>query len=72
MTLAPRPSEPKLSAHDRVYRGLRNRIMLGQMLPGESLTVRAWETGDGEATFQTTGDDGRVVLDAGKLTYDPI
>lgn len=40
MTLAPRPSEPKLSAHDRVYRGLRNRIMLGQMLPGESLTLR--------------------------------
>ena len=40
MTVTPRPSEPKLSAHDRVYRGLRNRIMLGQMLPGESLTLR--------------------------------
>lgn len=40
MAVSPRPSEPKLSAHDRVYRGLRNRIMLGQMLPGESLTLR--------------------------------
>ncbi len=39
------------------------------VLPGESLTVRIWRTGDGEALFQTTGDDGRVVLDAGRLTH---
>jgi acyl dehydratase len=39
------------------------------VLPGERLTVRMWDTGDGEALFQTTGDDGRVVLDGGKLTY---
>ena len=41
--------------------------------PGESLTVRAWVTGDGEAVFQTTatgyGDAGRTVLDSGKITY---
>ena len=39
------------------------------VLPGETLTVNAWVTGDGEAVFQTHGDDGRVVLDAGRLTY---
>jgi acyl dehydratase len=39
------------------------------VMPGERLTVRMWETGAGEAVFQTTGDDGRVVLDGGKLTY---
>ena len=39
------------------------------VLPGESLTVRMWETGDGEAVFQTAGDDGRTVIDSGKLTY---
>ncbi|ANT62333.1 MULTISPECIES: GntR family transcriptional regulator [Roseobacteraceae] len=36
----PRPSEVVLSAHERVYRGLRQRIMLGQIPPGESLTLR--------------------------------
>ncbi len=39
------------------------------VLPGERLTVHMWETGDGEAVFQTTGDDGRVVLDGGRVTY---
>ena len=27
-------------AHDRVYRGLRTRIMLGEILPGQALTLR--------------------------------
>ncbi|HMJ76636.1 MAG TPA: MaoC family dehydratase, partial [Iamia sp.] len=39
------------------------------VMPGERLTVRTWETGAGEAVFQTTGDDGRVVLDGGLLRY---
>jgi len=39
--------------------------------PGESVTVRAWETGPGEAIFQTSGQDNRTVLDAGHLRYDP-
>jgi len=38
------------------------------VFPGESLTVNMWVDGD-EAVFQTTGDDGRVVLDAGKCTF---
>ncbi len=37
--------------------------------PGEALTVAMWETGGGEAVFQTKGDDGRVVLDAGRATF---
>lgn len=40
MSVLTRPTEPNLSAHDRVYRGLRNRIMFGQMSPGEQLTLR--------------------------------
>lgn len=39
------------------------------VMPGESLTVRIWDDGDGSAIFRTLGDDGRVVLDAGRLTY---
>jgi acyl dehydratase len=38
------------------------------VLPGETLTTKAWVDGD-TAIFQTSGDDGRVVLDAGKVTF---
>ncbi len=51
------------------FRSMEGRFS-SPVLPGERLTVRMWETGDGEAVFHTTGDDGRVVLDGGKLTYD--
>jgi acyl dehydratase len=40
------------------------------VFPGESLTVNMWVDGGG-AVFQTTGDDGRVVLDAGKCGFQP-
>ncbi|EIE52792.1 GntR family transcriptional regulator [Salipiger aestuarii] len=40
MTLAPRSSDVASSAHDRVYRGLRGQIMLGQIAPGVALTLR--------------------------------
>lgn len=33
-------SDITTSAHDRVYRGLRTRIMHGQMAPGQPLTLR--------------------------------
>ncbi|WP_305972497.1 MULTISPECIES: GntR family transcriptional regulator [unclassified Mameliella] len=33
-------AEIAASAHDRVYRGLRTRIMHGQMAPGQALTLR--------------------------------
>ncbi|SMX40271.1 GntR family transcriptional regulator [Maliponia aquimaris] len=38
MQAAPKPETA--SAHDRVYRGLRTRIMHGQMAPGQPLTLR--------------------------------
>ena len=41
------------------------------VFPGEALTVRMWVEGEGEASFQTVGGDGRVVLDAGKATFGP-
>jgi acyl dehydratase len=39
------------------------------VFPGETLTIRAWDTGDGEAVFQTCGGDGRPVLDGGRCTF---
>ncbi len=32
--------DPSPSAHDRVYRGLRSRIMHGEIAPGQALTLR--------------------------------
>jgi acyl dehydratase len=40
------------------------------VFPGEDLTVNMWVDG-GDAVFQTAGGDGRVVLDAGKLEFQP-
>ena len=37
--------------------------------PGETLTVRMWRTGDGEAVFTTHGADDRVVISAGRATW---
>ena len=47
------------------------------VFPGESLTINMWigepseetDGGRAHAVFQTTGDDGRVVLDAGRVTF---
>ncbi|MHA6346563.1 GntR family transcriptional regulator [Roseivivax sp. CAU 1761] len=36
----PRAADPAPSAHDRVYRGLRSRIMFGEIAPGAALTLR--------------------------------
>ncbi|MCC1494588.1 GntR family transcriptional regulator [Cognatishimia sp. F0-27] len=40
MHAIPRIAEATPSAHDRVYRGLRTRIMHGQIEPGRALTLR--------------------------------
>jgi len=37
---SPRTSEPTGSAHDKIYRALRTRIMHGEVLPGTALTLR--------------------------------
>ena len=39
MLLNTRP-DPSPSAHERVYRGLRSRIMHGELPPGQALTIR--------------------------------
>lgn len=39
------------------------------VFPGEALTVRMWVDG-AAAIFQTCGDDGRVVLGAGRCTFE--
>lgn len=40
MLINPRPEATPTSAHDRVYRGLRTRIMHGEIGPGQALTLR--------------------------------
>lgn len=40
MVLRARPSDSALSAHDRLYRVLRSRVMHGEMPPGQALTLR--------------------------------
>ncbi len=39
------------------------------VMPGEALTVKAWDDGDGACIFQTCGQDGRVVIDNGRVTF---
>ena len=50
------------------FRSMEGRFS-SPVFPGETLTIRAWDTGDGEAVFQTAADDGRVVLDGGRVTF---
>jgi len=38
--VSPRPPEVSTSAHERVYRSLRTRIMYGEIAPGQALTLR--------------------------------
>jgi len=40
----PRPDPAPTAAHDRVYRGMRARIMHGELMPGYALTVRGLAT----------------------------
>lgn len=40
MLVNPKPSEAGQSTHDKLYRTLRTRIMHGEILPGQSLTLR--------------------------------
>src|SRR3954468_8849413 len=39
------------------------------VFPGEELTVEMWIVGEGEAVFRTLGEDGRVVVTAGRHTF---
>lgn len=40
MLISTRPDTPGPAAHDTLYRALRSRIMHGEMLPGQALTLR--------------------------------
>lgn len=40
MLLQQRPADSGLAAHDRLYRGLRQQIMHGELAPGLALTIR--------------------------------
>ncbi|MGI3211305.1 GntR family transcriptional regulator [Roseovarius tibetensis] len=39
MLISTRP-DPEPAAHDRIYRGLRSRIMYGEIAPGQAMTLR--------------------------------
>lgn len=40
MLVNPKPTDVGQSTHDKVYRALRTRIMHGEVMPGQSLTLR--------------------------------
>ena len=48
------------------FRSMSGRFT-GPVLPGDSLTVRVWLEGTDTALFQTTRQDGTVVIDRGRL-----
>lgn len=50
------------------FKGMDARFS-SPVMPGEELTVKAWKQGDGTAIFQTCGQDGRVVIDNGLVTF---
>jgi acyl dehydratase len=51
------------------FRSMEGRFA-SPVFPGEELTIEMWVVGDGECTFQTKGEDGRVVLNGGRHTFD--
>jgi acyl dehydratase len=50
------------------FTGLEARFA-SPVMPGEALTVKIWNDGDGTAIYQTCGGDGRVVIDNGRVTF---
>ncbi len=50
------------------FRSMEGRFA-SPVYPGEELTIEMWVDG-GECTFQTKGQDGRVVLAGGRHTFD--
>jgi acyl dehydratase len=55
---------------DRRLTGVEARFAK-PVFPGESLTVRIWKTGEGEAVYTTENGDGEVVIADGRATFVP-
>lgn len=62
-----RPSDSTVSAHDRVYRTLRTRIMVGQMAPGQALTLRGI-AGEFDVSMTPAREAVRRLVAEGALT----
>jgi acyl dehydratase len=50
------------------FRSMEGRFS-SPVFPGEALTVKMWRDGS-SAVYQTYGEDGRVVIDAGRVTFE--
>ena len=53
---------------DRRFTGMEARFAK-PVFPGQSLTVKIWRTGPGEAVYVTENDAGEVVISEGRCTY---
>ncbi|MET4102091.1 DNA-binding GntR family transcriptional regulator [Roseovarius sp. MBR-78] len=66
MLISPRP-DPAPAAHDRLYRGLRTRIMHGEIAPGQALTLRGIAT-EYEVSMTPAREALRRLVAEGALT----
>ena len=64
----PRPAAPAVRQRPGAGSTTSRPASRRRCMPGEALTVKAWETGAGEAVFTTSVGD-RVVIDQGLLRY---
>ncbi len=53
---------------DARFNGMEARFAR-PVFPGQTLTVRLWRTGDGEAVFTTSNEAGETVLAEGRATF---
>jgi len=67
MLMNPRPDPTPSAAHDRVYRGLRGRIMHGELAPGQALTLRGL-AGEYEVSMTPAREAIRRLSAEGALT----
>jgi acyl dehydratase len=56
------------ASDDRRFTGMEARFAR-PVFPGQSLTVKVWQTGPGEAVYITENDHGEVVISEGRATF---